>query len=166
VAEQRVEDLVQIRPRLVEDGAVTRQAGRRGEQLRPRQRAPAAMSLPQPEARPRHGDRRRARVEDLLRVAEVHHELDELVRRFRLLRHRDEEVEQVRSGVGRETDEEEASAAEARERALADPGGGSGGDARVHRVAAGAQDVGSRLGGERMTGCQRAPHRPERTLPQ
>jgi hypothetical protein len=50
-------------------------------------------------------------------------------------------------------DEEEASSAEAGERALADPGDRRSCDTRVDRVAAGAQNIGSRLGGERMTGC-------------
>ena len=153
MAQQRVEDLVEIRPRLVEDDAVAGKAGRRSEQLRPRHRSPAAMSLPQPESRPRHGDRGRAGVEDLLRVAEVDDELEQLIRRGRPLRHRHEEVEEVRSGVAREVNEEEASATQARERALADPGDGRRRDARVHRVAACAQDIGSRLGGERMAGC-------------
>ena len=111
------------------------------------------MSLPEPEARARHRDRCRAGVEDLLRVAEVHDELEELVRRDRLLRHRDEEVEEMRLGLAREVDEEEASAAEAGERALADPGDGGRRDARVDRVAARTQDVRSCLRGERMPGC-------------
>ena len=42
VAQQRIEDLVQIGLGLVEDDAVAREAHRRPEQLGPRQRSPAA----------------------------------------------------------------------------------------------------------------------------
>jgi hypothetical protein len=72
------------------------------------------MRLPEPGHGSRNCDRRGAGVEDLLRVAEVDDELDELERRGRLLRQVDEEVEQVRAPLARQMDEEEASAARAR----------------------------------------------------
>jgi hypothetical protein len=153
MAQQRIEDLVEIRTRLVEDCTVPGEPSSGREQLRPGHRSPAAVSLPQPEPRPRHGDRCRAGVEDLLGVAEVHDELEELVGRGRLPRHRHEEVEKVRPGVAGEMDEEEASPAEAGKRALADPGDGRRRDARVDRVATCAENIRSRPGGERMTGC-------------
>jgi hypothetical protein len=144
---------VEIRARLVEDRTVAGKSSSRSEELRPGQRSPAAVSLPQPEPGPRHGDRRRAGVEDLLGVAEVHDELDQLFGRGRPPRHRHEEVEEVRSGIARKVDEEEASPAEAGERALADPGDGCRCDARVHRVATCPQNVGAGPGGEWVTGC-------------
>src|SRR5207237_1332888 len=66
VAEQRIEDPVEIGLRLVEDDAVAREPHRRREQLRPRHGSPAAMSFPEPERDTRHCDRRRPGKEDLL----------------------------------------------------------------------------------------------------
>ena len=74
--------LVQLRAGALVVGADPFLSSRR-EQLRPPHRSPATMSLPQPEPRARHGNRRRAGVEDLLRVAEIHDELEELVGRLR-----------------------------------------------------------------------------------
>ena len=111
------------------------------------------MSLPETETDARHRDRLRPRKEDLLRIPEIHDELDELPRRGRLLRDRDEEVEEMRPRLTRRVDEEETSPAEPGERALADPGDRGGRDAGIHGIATHAQNVRSSLCGERMTGC-------------
>ena len=52
-----------------------------------------------------------------------------------------------------DVDEQEAATARAGERALGDPRDRGSGNARVDGVAVCAENVGSRLGGERVTGC-------------
>ena len=162
VAEQRIEDLVQEPLHVVEDDALAGELHGRREQVGPRHRSPAGGGFPEAENGAGNGHRHRARVEDLLRVAVVDDDLDELRRRGRglALRDRHEEVEQLGARLGRVVDEQEAAAARTGERALADPRDGGRRDAGVHGVPARAQDVRSRRGGERVTGCQRASHEP------
>ena len=153
VPQQRVEDPVQERLHLVEDDALARESRGGSDQLRPRHRAPPGMSLPQAERGPRHGHGHRACVEDLLRIAVVDDEPDELVRRGGALRHGHEEIEQPRASLCGTMDEQEPAAARTGERALADPGDGRGRDARVDGVSARAQNVRPGFGSEWMPGC-------------
>src|SRR2546430_3625550 len=116
------------------------------------------MSFPQAEGGTGHRNRHRAGVEDLLRVAVVDDDSDELLRHMRSLRHGDEEIEEPRARLPPVVDEQEAPSARAGERALAYPGDAGRRDTGVHGVAAREQHVRPGLRGERMTGCQRASH--------
>src|SRR4029077_6839338 len=157
--EERIEDPVQVGLLLVEDDPLAGQPSGRREELPPWNAAEALVRLPEPEHGSRHGDGRAAGVEELTRVVvEVHRQLDQLGRVGRFPRESDEEVEQMRTRLTGQVHEQEAAAAGAGERALADPGHRGGGDARVDGAAARAQNVGSRLGGERMTGSSRTFH--------
>ena len=153
VAKQRIENQVQVPLRLVEYGPFAREPRGRRQQLGPGHGSPAGVRLPEPE--PDTGDRyrRRAGEEDLLGVAEVDHDLEQLRRRHGPLGHGYEEVEQLRAPLLRVVVEEKASAAEAGEGALADPGHRGCGNRGVDGLAAGAQDVGARLGGEPVARC-------------
>ena len=74
---------------------------------------------------------------------------------------RDEEVEQAVGSVPGAVHEQEAAAAGAGQRALGDPGGERGREARVDGVAALGEDLGARLGGQPVPGGDRPSHRRE-----
>ena len=69
----------------------------------------------------------------------------------------DEEVGDPRRAVPRR-DEGEPARAGAGQRALGDPAGETGRDARIDRVSALLEDARAGPGGERVTGCNRALH--------
>ena len=73
-------------------------------------------------------------------------------------RQRDEEVEEAVGSVPGAVHEQEAAGRGPGERALGDPGGESGGQARIDRVAALGEDLGARLGGEPVPGGDRPSH--------
>ena len=159
VAQQPIENRVQVPLHRRQLEAVARERRRRRDELRPRHPPPAAMRVLEAERRPGHRHRRRARPEQLLRVAvEVDRQLEQLGGRVRRLRHRHEEVEHRRLRALRLVDEHEAAAARAGQRALAHPRDERGRHARVHGAAARPEHPGARLRGQRMTRCDRSFH--------
>ena len=122
VAEQPVEDPVQVALRRRQLDALAGEARRRGDEVGPRHRPEPPVRRLQAERRARDGDRGRAGLEDLLRVpVEVDLEPQQLAGLGRRRRNRDEEVEQSRRSVATLVDEHEAAAAGPRQRALAHP---------------------------------------------
>ena len=162
VAQDHVEDRVQVGLRARELDAVAGKLDRGRDQLRPRQRAVRAVRRLEAGGHTGDGSGRRADVEHLLRRAvEVDVDLlhlPALARRRPKARHRDEEVEEPRAPVARPVDEHETAATGTRERALGDPGGEGGGDARVDGVPARGEHARARLGGHGMAGGDRSSH--------
>ena len=156
VAQDQVEDRVEIRLRSRQLDAGAGSLDGRLREDAPGQGAVASMRGGQPGHCAGDGAGRRADVEHLGRLAA---EVD--VDRFHLRpaaapsaqpRRRDEEVQHSRGPVARAVDEHEATRSRAGERALGDPGHERSADARVCGIAALGQDACARLGGQRVAG--------------
>ena len=150
MAQQPVEDLVQIPLRRRQLEAFARQRSRRRNELRPRHPPPPGMRLPRPERGAWHRDRRRTRPEELLRIAvEIDRQLQERARR------RPPAAPSRRSRARPSSrrslvHEHEPAAARARQRALAHPRRERSRDTSINSRAACSQYPCSRLGGQRM----------------
>ena len=140
MAQEGIEDPVQIGLRRAEPEAFPGERGRRGDELRPLEPPPAPVSRLEAESQARHG------------------ELEQLGRRGRRPRNRDERVEHRGRGRLPLVHEHEPAAPGTGERALANPGHERRRDAGVHRAPAGTQDAGACLRGQRMAGCDRTVH--------
>ena len=157
--EDPFEDPVQERARLVAHEALPRERDRGLDEVAPLARREAPVGLLEPGEEPGHRDRALADVEHLRpRVAEVDDELLHLAEACG--RDAEEAVEHGRLAA-RLVDEHEPAAGRAGQRPFGDERRERGGEERVDRVPALAQDARARLGGQRMTGCDRASH-PER----
>ena len=158
VAEQdRGEDSVQERARLVTRDAVLRQLERRLDEIRPVEGREAAVSLVEPGDEPRHRDRSLPDVEDLgscVREIDQHLVHDSRPRR----RNREEAVEQRCLSI-RLVHEEEPAAGRPRQRPFRHEGGEGCREQRVDRIAARPKHLRACLGGQRVAGCDRAAHR-------
>ena len=163
VAQDQVEDAVQVRLRRGQLDAVPRKLERRPEQARPRQRAERPVRRLEARRRPGHrarARRRSGRPGSCRRRSRCRSPSMPARRGTRGTEARggDEEVEQAVAAVARAVDEHEPARARAGERALGDPGGERGGDAGVDGVAALGEHARARLGRQRMAGCNRALH--------
>src|SRR4029079_6972267 len=150
------EDSVEEHTLLVTLEAFARRGDRRLHEVSPFARREAAMELFETGEQPGHGDGPFADVEYLRpRVTEVDHELLHLTEPRR--GHAEEAVEHRRRAV-RLVHEREAAARGAGQRALGHERRESGGEERVDRIAALAQDARSRFCGQGMSRCDRASH--------
>ena len=162
VAQDQVEDRVQVRLRRGQLDALARQARSRARAASPGQRPVCSVRRLQPGDGPGNGARagsdqvapvtsRRSRCRSTPCAAR---------RAARALAgHGDEEVEQAVAPVARPVDEQEPAGGRAGQRALGDPRDEGGGEARVDRVAALGEDLRPRLGGQPVARCDRASHR-------
>ena len=135
--------------------AVPRERRGRRDELRPRHPSEAAMRVLEAERRAGHRDRRRARPEQLLRVAvEVDGQLEQLAPGSQPRGHRHEEVEDASSFRAlRLVHEHESAPARACQRALAYPGDERGRHAGIDGAPTCLQHAGARLRGQRVAGC-------------
>ena len=162
VAQDQIEDRVEIGLRFRQLDALPRVANRGLEQDRPGKRPEEPVRLAQPRGRPRDRAGRGAdpeRLRRLRREGDVHGlHLCDLAAVEPESRNGDEVVEHARRAVAGTVDEHEAARAGAGEGTLGDPGDEGRSDGRVHRVPALAEHTGARLGGERVAGGNCASH--------
>ena len=166
VAEDEVEDRVQVRLLRRELDALAGERDRRLEQPAPGERPVALVRRLQPGDDAGNGARAFSDEIDLRRRA-VEVDVDRLhVRLRRLARalsgQRDEEVEQPIAPVARAVHEQKAAGRRPGQRALGDPGGEGRREAGVDGVSALLEDLGARLGGQPVPCCDRASHRAKR----
>ena len=163
VAQDQVEDPVQVRLAVVELDAVARELDRRLEEVAPGEASERLVRRLEPECRARNRAGGGADVKALRRAAaEV--DVDVIHQRELALvaetGDRDEEVEYARALVARAVHEHEAAGARPGERAFRDPGDERGSDGGVDCVAAGLQDACARLRGLRVAACDCPSHGP------
>ena len=165
VAQDQVEDRVQVRLRPGELHSAAGERDRGLEEPAPGQRSVALVRRLEPGDGPRHGAGAGA-DEEHLRRRTVEVDVDRLhVGLHRAAgaaaRQRDEEVEEAVGSVPGAVHEQEAAGRGPGQRAFRDPGGESGRQARIDRIAALGEDLGARLGGEPVPGGDRPSHRRE-----
>jgi hypothetical protein len=163
VAEDQVEDGVEVSlwPRQLD--ARARELDRRLHELRPWQTAVLGVHALETGRGARDSTRRAADPEDLRRlgvaVADVDRlHLPALGRVAPVSRRRDEEVGEPRRAPVTRPDEREATGTRPGERTLGDPGRKRGGHAGIDRVAALGEDPRASLCGEAVAGCNCALH--------
>ncbi len=161
VAQDQVEDAVQVRLPVVELDAIARELDRGLEEVTPRQASERLVRGLEPECGAGNRAGRGADVKALRRAAaevdvDVFHQGELGV--VAEARDRDEEVEDARTAVARTVDEHEAACAGAGERALRHPRHERGRDGGVDRVAASLQRPRARLRGQPMAACDCPSH--------
>ena len=167
VPQDEVEDRMQVGLRSRQLDAVPGERDRRLDQAPPGQRRVALVRRLEARHGTWHGAGPGPDEEDLRRrpvevdVDRLHVRLDRPA--GALPGQRDEEVEQAIRLVAGPVHEQEPARRRPRERALGDPGGEGGGEARVDGVAALGKDFGAGLGRQRVPGSDRASHRGKRS---
>ena len=152
---------MQERARVVAHESLASESDRRLDEVGPLPRREATVDLLEPGQQTRDGDRALADVEHLRSgVAEVDDELLHLAEPG----DRDaEEAVEHRRLAARLVHERETASGRPGRAAFGDERGECGGEKRVDRVPAVAQNTRAGLGRQRMTGCDRASHPGEAT---